>query len=201
VTIEEARAKIEADLASFNFAAAADTVYHLTFDDFCDWYAEAIKPRLYDRDPDATATALYALGRLLALLHPIMPHVTEELWTQLPGRSGRLIVSAWPGADRASADGGVSMELVKSAAATYRRSGVRMELNEEEAAIFDAVVRPDRLAVNGDVEAERERLQKEIARAEGMLANERFVERAPAAVVEAEREKLARYRRELDALA
>jgi valyl-tRNA synthetase len=76
-----------------------------------------------------------------------------------------------------------------------------MELNEEEAAIFDAVVRPDRLAVNGDVEAERERLQKEIARAEGMLANERFVERAPAAVVEAEREKLARYRRELDALA
>jgi valyl-tRNA synthetase len=200
-TIEEARATIEADLASFNFAAAADTVYHLTFDDFCDWYAEAIKPRLYDRDPDATATALYALERLLALLHPLMPHVTEELWTQLPGRSGRLIVSAWPGADDASADGGVSMELVKSAAATYRRSGVRMELNEEEAAIFDAVVRPDRLAVNGDVEAERERLQKEIARAEGMLANERFVERAPAAVVEAEREKLARYRRELDALA
>jgi valyl-tRNA synthetase len=200
-TIEEARAKVEADLASFNFAAAADTAYHLTFDDFCDWYAEAIKPRLYDRDPDATATALYALGRLLALLHPLIPHVTEELWTQLPGRSGRLIVSAWPGADRASADGGVSMELVKSAAATYRRSGVRMELNEEEAAIFDAVVRPDRLAVNGDVEAERDRLQKEIARAEEMLANERFVERAPAAVVEAEREKLARYRRELDALA
>jgi valyl-tRNA synthetase len=50
------------------------------------------------------------------------------------------------------------------------------------------------------VEAERERLRKEVARAEQMLANERFVANAPGHVVEAEREKLARYRRELDAL-
>jgi valyl-tRNA synthetase len=199
--IDNARAEVEADLASFNFAAAADALYHLTFDDFCDWYAEAVKPRLYDRDPDAMATALYALERLLALLHPFMPHVTEEIWSQLPGRSGRLVASAWPAPDESTEDGAVSMELVKSAAATFRRSGVRAALNDAEAAIFESVVRPERTAVNGDVEAERERLRKEIARAEGMLANERFVERAPAAVVEAERDKLARYRRELDALA
>ena len=55
-----------------------------TFDDFCDWYAEAIKARLYDRDPDALATALALLERLLAYLHPVMPHVTEEIWTALP---------------------------------------------------------------------------------------------------------------------
>ena len=61
-----------------------DALYHLTFDDFCDWYAEAIKPRLYDGDREAAATALAALERLLALLHPVMPHVTEEIWTQLP---------------------------------------------------------------------------------------------------------------------
>jgi valyl-tRNA synthetase len=73
-------------------------------------------------------------------------------------------------------------------------------LNDEESRIFNAVVRPERLRVNGDIEAERERLCKEIDRAEGMLANERFVARAPSEVVEAEREKLARYRRELDAL-
>ena len=42
----------------FDFAASTATLYHLVFDDFCDWYAEAIKPRLYDSDPDATATAL-----------------------------------------------------------------------------------------------------------------------------------------------
>ena len=71
----------------------------------------------------------------------------------------------------------------------------------DERRIFEAVVRPERAQANGDVEAERERLREEIARAEGMLANERFVAKAPAAVVaEAEREKLERYRRELDAL-
>ena len=92
------------------------------------------------------------------------------------------------------------MELVKSAAATFRRSGVRLELNQAETAIFEAVVRPERMRVDGDAHAERARLEKEIARAEAMLANERFVARAPADVVEAERAKLARYRRELEAL-
>jgi valyl-tRNA synthetase len=92
------------------------------------------------------------------------------------------------------------MEFVQSAAATFRRSGVRLELNDEERRIFEAVVRPDRVKADGDVEAERGRLRKEIARAEAMLANERFVTKAPPEVVEAEREKLARYRRELEAL-
>ena len=75
---------------------AVQSLYRLTFDDFCDWYAEAIKPRLYDRDEDAAATALAALERLLRLLHPVMPHVTEEIWSNLPGRESRLIVAAWP---------------------------------------------------------------------------------------------------------
>ena len=66
--------------------------------------------------------------------------------------------------------------------------------------IFDAVVRPERQKVNGDVGAEKERLRKEVERGEKMLGNPRFVERAPAEVVQAERDKLERYRRELDAL-
>jgi valyl-tRNA synthetase len=198
--IDAVRAEVETCWGAFDFSAAADALYHLTFDDFCDWYAEAVKTRLHDGDPDATATALYALERLLSLLHPVMPHVTEEIWSQLPGRASRLIVSAWPAADSAVPDPGVSMELVQSAAATFRRSGVRLELNDAERVIFEAVVRPDRVKVDGNVEAERERLRKEIARAEGMLANERFVQKAPPAVVEAEREKLDRYRRELAAL-
>jgi len=89
------------------------------------------------------------------------------------------------------------MELVQSAAATFRRSGVRLELNEEEQRIFEAVVRPDRLKVDGNADAERERLRSEVKRAESMLANQRFVQKAPAQVVAAEREKLERYRREL----
>ena len=76
-----------------------------------------------------------------------------------------------------------------------------VELDDEEAQrIFDVVVKPDRRKVNGNAEAERERLRKEIARAEGMLENERFVQNAPPDVVDAERKKLARYRRELDAI-
>jgi valyl-tRNA synthetase len=62
------------------------------------------------------------------------------------------------------------------------------------------VVKPDRQKANGNVEAERARLLKEIERAERMLANDRFVQNAPPQVVEAEREKLERYRRELDAI-
>ena len=73
-------------------------------------------------------------------------------------------------------------------------------LEGDDARIFEAVVRPERVQANGNVEAELERLRKEVARVEGKLANERFVANAPAEVVEAEREKLARYRRELDAL-
>src|SRR5207237_1035438 len=77
-------------------SAASVALYHLTFDDFCDWYAEAVKPRLRDGDEDARATALAALQRLLALLHPVMPHVTEEIWSNLRGAAARLIVSPWP---------------------------------------------------------------------------------------------------------
>jgi valyl-tRNA synthetase len=72
-------------------------------------------------------------------------------------------------------------------------------LEGEERRIFEAVVRPQG-EPNGNADAEIERLRQEIARAEGMLGNEQFVSGAPEAVVEGEREKLARYRRELDAL-
>jgi valyl-tRNA synthetase len=198
--IDATRGEIERDFAEFDFAHAVDRLYHLTFDDFCDWYAEAIKPRLYDGDDDAKATALIALERLLKLLHPVMPHVTEEIWSSLPDRETRLIVAPWPAADDEHAAEARALQRVQEAAEMFRRSGVRVSLDGEEARIFEAVVKPERQKANGNVAAEVERLQREIARAEGMLANERFVQNAPAHVVDAEREKLERYRRELDAL-
>jgi valyl-tRNA synthetase len=82
----------------------------------------------------------------------------------------------------------------------FRRSGVRVPLDGEELRIFEAVVRPDRIGGDGNAAGEIDRLQKEVARAESMLANQRFVQNAPPEVVEAERAKLARYQRELDAL-
>ncbi len=199
--LDETRAEIESDLAAFDFAHTVDRLYHLTFDDFCDWYAEGIKPRLYDGDDDARATALEALGRLLALLHPVMPHVTEEIWSNLPARERRLIVAPWPEPDASYVGHGTALRPVHEAAEIFRRSGVRVPLEGELARIFEAVVKPERQKANGNADAEIERLRKEIARAEGMLANERFVQNAPEHVVAAEREKLERYRRELDALA
>jgi valyl-tRNA synthetase len=198
--LEQARADVEAYFSAFDFSHAVQTLYRLTFDDFCDWYAEAIKPRLYAQDEDASATALAALERLLQLLHPVMPHVTEEIWTALPERETRLIVAPWPEPDGRFAAELEALERVQAAARIFRRSGVLVALEGDELRIFEAVVRPDRVRANGNPEAERERLRQEVLRAEGMLGNERFVRNASPEVVEGEREKLARYRRELDAL-
>ena len=199
--LDAARAGLEDAWSRFDFAESTATLYHVTFDDFCDWYAEAIKPRLYDRDQAAVSTALAALERLLALLHPVMPHVTEEIWSQLPGREARLIVSPWPEEDPQFAADAAALDRVQEAAQIFRRSGVQVELgSDDERRIFAAVVRPERASGDGNRDGEIERLRKEIARCEGMLANERFVANAPDDVVAAEREKLERYRRELEAL-
>ena len=186
-------------LDEFDFAHLMDELYHLTFDDFCDWYLEAVKQRLYDGDADARATATAALERLLKLLHPAMPHVTEEIWSHLPARATRLIVAPWPEAGRRVAGGCARARagpradvppLGRRAAARGRRAADLRRGREARA----------RYRQNGNADAERERLREEVARAEKMLANERFVQNAPAEVVAAEREKLERYRRELDAI-
>jgi len=195
--IDATRAELERDLDAFDFAHAAERLYHLTFDDFCDWYLESIKPRL--AEPDVRATAFAALERLLKLLHPIMPHVTEEIWSHLPNRQSRLIVAPWP----EPADDFVSelhaLQDAQTAARIYRRSGVRINVSGDAKRIFEAVVRPTENG-QGDVEAELARLAKEIQRSEKMLANEKFVANAAPDVVEGERQKLAQYRAELDAL-
>jgi valyl-tRNA synthetase len=198
--LEVARREIDAAFGAFDFAAVANALYHVTFDDFCDWYAEIIKPRLYERDSATQGTALAALEILLKLLHPVMPHVTEEIWSQLPARESRLIVAPWPEPRVEFAEEWNALDSVQLATRLYRRAGVVPPiLAEDERAIVETLVGKDG-GPAGDLQAERERLRKEIARAEGMLGNDRFVANAPPDVVEGEREKLARYRRELDAL-
>ena len=150
------------------------------------------------RDRRCAATALAALEKLLQLLHPVMPHVTEEIWSQF--HDDRLIVAPWPEPTDAYAADLHALDAVQEAAAIFRRSGVAVPLEGDEQRIFAAVVRPERSKVNGNATAEIERLRKEIERGERVLANDKFVANAKPEVVEAEREKLARYRRELDAL-
>jgi valyl-tRNA synthetase len=195
--IDATRDEFEADLAAFDFAHAVQRLYHLTFDDFCDWYLESIKPRLAEEDVRATAFA--ALERLLKLLHPVMPHVTEEIWNNLPARETRLIVAPWPEPQTEYASDLHALDEAQTAARLYRRSGVRIEIGGDSLRIFEAVVRPSDDG-QGDVEAERGRLRKEIERSQKMLANEKFVANAAPEVVEGERQKLEQYRAELDAL-
>ena len=128
-----------------------------------------------------------------------MPHVTEEIWTNLPGRETRLIVAAWPEPQPEFADDLHALDEAQTAARIYRRSSVRIEIDGDSRRIFDAVVRPSGDG-HGDVEAERTRVRKEIERAERMLANEKFVANAAPEAVEGERQKLAQYRAERDAL-
>jgi valyl-tRNA synthetase len=194
--LDSTQTEVEAAWGGFEFSPSVQALYHLTFDDFCDWYAEAIKPRL--GEPEARATALAALEQLLRLLHPVMPHVTEEIWSQF--HDDRLIVAPWHEATGEYAADLHALDAVQEAAAIFRRSGVAVPLEGDEKRIFDAVVRPERSKANGNAEAEIERLRREVERGERMLANEKFVANAKAEVVEAERDKLARYRRELDAL-
>jgi valyl-tRNA synthetase len=198
--LDSTQAEVEAAWSAFEFSPSVQALYRLTFDDFCDWYAEAIKPRL--GEPQARATALAALEQLLTLLHPVMPHVTEEIWSQFhPDTStGRLIVTPWPQATGAYAADLHALDAIQEAAAIFRRSGVAVPLEGDEKRIFDSVVRPARSKANGNAAAEIERLSREVERGERMLANEKFVANAKPEVVEAERDKLARYRRELDAL-
>ena len=198
--LAQTQVAVERLIGDFDFAHVTDELYHLTFDDFCDWYLEAVKGRLYDGDAGARSTATAALERLLKLLHPVMPHVTEEIWSNLPARGTLLIVAPWPEAgDETEA---AALARVQEAAQVFRRSGVVPPLEGDEARIFDAVVKPERAPQRAaaDADAERARLQREIERGEKMLANDRFVQNAPPDVVTAEREKLERYRRELTAL-
>ena len=93
-----------------------------------------------------------------------------------------------------------ALERVQTAVAIVRRSGVRVRLESDALRIFEAVERRAPAEGDGNAAAEIERLRKEIARGEGMLGNDKFVQNAAPDVVEAERSKLECNRRELDAL-
>src|SRR3954468_11719378 len=79
--IADTTARVEA----YEFSRAALDLYAFVWSEFCDWYLEAVKPRLYEDDEDAAATVVYVLEQTLALLHPLMPFVTEEIYGFVPG--------------------------------------------------------------------------------------------------------------------
>ncbi|MGN6216585.1 MAG: valine--tRNA ligase [Solirubrobacterales bacterium] len=97
-------ASVTEKLETYDFAHAAQEAYSFFWRDLCDWYLEIVKPRLYDGEEEVAATLLYALERVLALLHPTMPFVTEEIWSFHPARRGHLAVHPFPEADESLLD-------------------------------------------------------------------------------------------------
>ena len=91
-------------LESYEFARASEVIYHFAWDDLCDWYLELSKEALASGNAAGTQRVLgYVLDVLFHLLHPIMPFITEELWTTLTGKK-TLVTSAWPEVDKKNLD-------------------------------------------------------------------------------------------------
>jgi valyl-tRNA synthetase len=118
--LERAIASVSAKLESFDFAHAVTEAYSFFWRDLCDWYLEIVKPRLYEGEEEVSATLLYALERVLALLHPTMPFVTEEIWSFHPARRGHLAVHAFPVADSSLFDGAAEADVEGGIGLTQR---------------------------------------------------------------------------------
>ena len=239
--LHRVRASVQERIAAFDLAKVAQELYDFVYADLCDWYLELIKPRL--DDPATAATALAVLTETLALAHPVIPFVTEEIHTHVPGVEGLLAaqVSEPPaGAIDPEAEGALddliaavtalrgwrdSAEVKpaailearleargyeQTAAALARLGRVRFGEGEGSGAVSVPIPGGQVLILASDAvdldaararrEKERTRLLGEIARAEKKLANPGFLAKAKPELVEAEREKLARFQAELGAL-
>jgi len=128
--LQRAVAGVTSDLEGYDFAHAALGGYRFFWSELCDWYLEIAKPRLYEGDADASATLLWVLEQTLALLHPIMPFVTEEIWSHHPAREGHLAMHAYPEPDDALLDAdseqgvGEAIELTRRLRAWRELAGV-----------------------------------------------------------------------------
>ena len=88
------------NLDKFELGIALSNLYDFIWENFCDWYIELVKPRLFDKENPAGKTAQYVLTYVLSntmkLLHPFMPFITEEIWQHLPHEGESIMISEWP---------------------------------------------------------------------------------------------------------
>jgi valyl-tRNA synthetase len=245
--LQRAVARWREQVAAYDFSHAALDLYSFFYGDFCDWYLELVKPRLYEHEEDVSATALHVLGQTLALAHPMLPFVTEEIHSFMPGADRDLAVTPFPGADEALHDETAEREVGAVIDAVRRLRNYRDSVGAAQSAriparvvgeagdgLLDAINRLARFDITTDssdgevvgsitlegatvevlpsdtvdpeevrarIDAERKRLQAEVERARGKLANKGFTDKAPPELVQSEREKLERFEAELAELA
>ncbi len=123
--VSETLATLDKALADLRFDAAANTIYHFVWDQFCDWYIELIKGNF---DEETKAVAGWVLDQILVMLHPFMPFVTEELWGALGDRANYpLITASWP-EPGASVDAAAKREVDWLIELTGKLRGAKNEL-------------------------------------------------------------------------
>ncbi|HEY3696935.1 valine--tRNA ligase [Phenylobacterium sp.] len=170
------------------FDEAADAIYRFIWNVYCDWYVEAAKPALNGTDEAAgaetRATAAWVLDLALKLLHPVMPFITEELWSQTAAvgapreHQGFLITAPWPDLPASLVDAEAETEIGLLLAAISEGRSVRSELNVPVAA------RPPLLVLEA-TERQRAVLEANAAVISQMLRVEalRFLDAAPAGAI------------------
>ncbi|HIV02622.1 MAG TPA: valine--tRNA ligase [Candidatus Aphodoplasma excrementigallinarum] len=125
--------EVTENLDKFELGVALAKIYDFIWDDYCDWYIELVKPRLFDKENDTRDTAQYVLTYVLSetmkLLHPFMPFITEEIWQHLPHDGESIMVSEWPRYDAALdfAQDEKNMSLIMEAIKSIRNT--RSEMN------------------------------------------------------------------------
>ncbi|WP_294684637.1 valine--tRNA ligase [uncultured Finegoldia sp.] len=92
--------EVSTNLNKYEIGIAAEKIYDFTWNVFCDWYIELVKPRLYGNDDklkeSAISVLIYTLTNVIKLLHPFMPYITEEIYSYLPNKNDMLINETWP---------------------------------------------------------------------------------------------------------
>lgn len=245
-------------LDKFEIGLAASKLYDFIWNEFCDWYIELVKPRLYndeeDRNITAQSTLNYALMNIIKLLHPFMPYITEEIYSFMPNKKDMLINEEWVEYDEklSYSEAEEKINIMIEAVTAIRNARAEMdiapskksklifvtenfetrEILEEMQMDFKTLASCNEIEfVDGNMEEpddaisivqnkfkifiplaglidykkELDRLEKEykkvtgeIQRAEGKLANEKFVNKAPEKLVQAEKDKLVKYKEILE---
>ena len=245
--------EITASLEKYELGIAAGKIYEFTWNEYCDWYIELAKKRLYGDDVDAKKTVQKVLVKvlkdILRLLHPFMPFITEEIWSFMPNTTGLLVTDQWPKGEAYYKNNTAEKEMTMIMDAIRNLRNVRAEMevapsrkakclilasdsnvssvlmNQSEylitlASCSEVVIAEDKASIPEDAVSavihgaelylplddlidfekemerltkERAKLQKEVDRVISKLNNEGFVSKAPAKLLEEERQKEAKY--------
>ena len=247
--------EVTKNLENYEIGLAASRIENFIWQEYCDWYIEFAKLRLYGEDEEAKAAVkkvlLYVLNKMIALLHPLMPFITEEIYSALPDKKDMLIVEDWPQFNeesefvdeeatvnsaieaitairnqRATLNVGaktkqdliilaenesykILLDELKDQFVNLANAGdvkvlLKEEFNEDKEGLVNLVFNEFSILMSLDdlmdydkerarLNDEIKRLESEIKRASGKLNNQNFVNKAPEAVVNEEREKLANY--------